>query len=65
MAENCYSGVVYDGKNKQYCSWIEFEKVEYYPAMSAFWQEHWLGVKDGVYVVMNIDMQDRTKGPLI
>lgn len=36
----------------EYCSYIKFDAVKYYPTSSGRWDEHYLGIIDGRYIIL-------------
>lgn len=64
LAPNAFSGVLFNGHKKFYCSWIDFETVEYYPT-TLEWDEHYLGYRAGEYVALYFKHQEHAEGPVI
>jgi hypothetical protein len=44
---------------------IKFDFVTHYPRLNGSWEEHFLGEKDGVFIIMYMSDQSRTQGPEI
>lgn len=49
----------------RYRSYMEFDWLTHYPALSNHWNEHYLGELQGVYVTMFFEHEFKIQGKLI
>lgn len=60
-----YSGQLQTKVSNKYFSFIEFDIVKFYPGLRGHWEDHYLGEKDGVFIVMLMKDMSGSVGPLL
>lgn len=49
----------------QYIPYLKFDFITYHPALTDHWDSHYLGERDGVFIIMYLKDQSTSTGPML